>query len=37
MFSVEMSSDLLEKFRNMLAEEDDGTCVRLREYRIGGG
>lgn len=22
---------------SMLEDEDEGTCVRLREYKVGGG
>jgi len=37
MFSLSISDGLLEKLRHMLANEADGTCIRLREYKCGGG
>lgn len=37
MFTVEISGDILEKLRDMLEDEDEGTCVRLREYKVGSG
>ncbi len=37
MFTVTVSEELLEKFRTMLEDEDDDTCIRLREYNVGGG
>lgn len=37
MFTVNVSDELLDKLRGMLEEEDDGICVRLREYKVGGG
>ena len=37
MFSVSVDKDMLEKLRGMLEDEDEGTCVRLREYKVGGG
>ncbi|OIO00908.1 MAG: hypothetical protein AUJ49_08905, partial [Desulfovibrionaceae bacterium CG1_02_65_16] len=37
MFSVETSDEILEKLRGMLAEEEQGICVRLREYKAGCG
>lgn len=35
MFSVQIGNDLLEKLRHLLEDEDDGTCIRLREYKLG--
>jgi iron-sulfur cluster insertion protein len=37
MFTLETTDEILEKLREMLADEDEGTCVRLREYKVGGG
>lgn len=37
MFSVTIDKEMLEKLRSMLEDEDEGTCVRLREYKVGGG
>ena len=37
MFAVTVNEELLDKFRSMLEDEDEGTCVRLREYTLGGG
>lgn len=37
MFSVTVDKDMLEKLRGMLEDENEGTCVRLREYKVGGG
>lgn len=37
MFTVKVSEEMLEKLRVMLEDEDEGTCVRLREYKVGGG
>jgi len=37
MFSVETSDEILEKLRGMLKDEEEGVCVRLREYKMGGG
>jgi iron-sulfur cluster insertion protein len=37
MFSVNIPEEMLERLRSMLEDEDEGTCVRLREYKCGGG
>lgn len=37
MFSVSIPEAMLEKLRTMLETEDEGTCVRLREYKHGSG
>ena len=37
MFTVTVDESMLEKLRDMLEDEDEGTCVRLREYKVGGG
>ncbi|ATD82081.1 hypothetical protein CNY67_12335 [Desulfovibrio sp. G11] len=37
MFSVAIDEAMLQKLSNMLQDEDEGTCVRLREYKVGGG
>ena len=37
MFTVTVDDEMLAKLRSMLEDEDEGTCVRLREYTLGGG
>ncbi|NJB69152.1 iron-sulfur cluster insertion protein [Desulfobaculum xiamenense] len=37
MFEVTIPEEMLEKLRSMLEDEDEGTCVRLREYKHGSG
>ena len=37
MFTISTDESMLEKLRGMLADEDEGVCVRLREYKVGGG
>lgn len=37
MFSVAIPEEMLEKLRTMLEDEDEDACVRLREYKVGGG
>ena len=37
MFTVQVNDEMLDKLRAMLEDEDDGVCVRLREYKVGGG
>ena len=37
MFKVSVGDEMLEKLRSMLEDEDEGTCIRLREYRVGAG
>ena len=37
MFTVSVAESKLEKLRGMLEDEDERTCVRLREYKVGGG
>ncbi len=37
MFTVTIGEEMLEKLRSMLEDEDEDTCVRLREYKVGGG
>ena len=37
MFTVTVDESMLEKLRGMLEDEDEDTCVRLREYKVGGG
>ena len=37
MFSVSVHKELLEKLRSMLEDEEEETCIRLREYKVGGG
>lgn len=37
MFTVDINEEMLEKLRNMLEDEDEDVCVRLREYQVGSG
>ena len=37
MFTVKINDDLLANLREMLEDEDEGTVVRVREYKLGGG
>lgn len=37
MFTVTIPEEMQEKLRSMLEDEDEGTCVRLREYKVGSG
>ena len=37
MFTVTIGEEMLEKLRAMLEDEDEETCIRLREYKVGGG
>ena len=37
MFTLNVNDEMLEKLRSMLEDEDEDTCVRLREYKVGGG
>ena len=37
MFTVTIGDEMLEKLRAMLEDEDEEICVRLREYKVGGG
>lgn len=37
MFNVTIGDEMLEKLREMLEDEDDECCVRLREYKVGSG
>ena len=37
MFTETIGEEMLEKLRSMLEDEDEDTCVRLREYKVGGG
>lgn len=37
MFTVTIDEAMLEKLKDMLQDEDEGTSVRLREYKVGGG
>ncbi len=37
MFTVDIEEGMLDKLRGMLEDEDEGTYVRLREYKVGGG
>ena len=35
MFAVTVNEEMLKKLRSMLEDEDEGVCVRLREYTLG--
>ena len=35
MFTVSVNDEMLAKIGKMLKEEDAGSCVRLREYKVG--
>lgn len=37
MLTIKAEKHILDKLRELLAAEDKGTCIRLREYTIGGG
>lgn len=37
MFTVVIDEAMLQKLHAMLQDEEEGTCVRLREYKVGGG
>ena len=36
-FKVAIDGEMLDKLRSMLEDEDDETCIRLREYKVGSG
>ncbi len=37
MFELTVPEEMLDKLRTMLEDEDEESCVRLREYQVGGG
>lgn len=37
MFELSVPEEMLEKLRDMLEDEDEESCIRLREYQVGGG
>jgi hypothetical protein len=37
MFSLTITDEMLNKLQAMLDDEDEDMCVRLREYKVGGG
>lgn len=37
MFELTVPEEMLEKIHNMLEDEDDDTCINLREYKVGSG
>lgn len=37
MFTLNAADAILEKLREILEDEDEGVCIRLREYSVGGG
>ena len=37
MFNVTIDGEMLDKLRSLLEDEDEETCIRLREYKVGSG
>ncbi len=37
MFTINVADAILERLREILEDEDEGVCIRLREYCVGGG
>ena len=37
MFTLNVPEEMLEKIHTMLEDEDDDTCINLREYKVGAG
>lgn len=37
MLNIKAGKGILEKLNSLLKDEDEGTCVRLREYIVGSG
>ena len=37
MFKVTVDETMLAKLREMIEDEGDDACVRVREYKLGGG
>jgi len=37
MFTVNVETSVLDKLRAMIEDEEEGVCVRLREYKTGSG
>ena len=37
MFTLTVPEDMLERIHTMLEDEDEDTCITLREYKVGGG
>ena len=37
MFTVQGDPEILARLRTLLQGQDPGTCIRLREYTLGGG
>ena len=37
MFSLSSEQEILDRLKNMLDDEDEDICVRLREYKVGSG
>ena len=36
MLTVKAEREILDRLRELLAGEEKGACVRLREYTLGG-
>ena len=37
MTAIALSPEAKDRLRKLLAEEEPGACVRLREYKTGSG
>lgn len=37
MLTVNADAAVLEKLAGLLKNEEEGTCIRLKEYILGGG
>ena len=37
MLRVKVDNTILDRLKSLLADEPEGTCIRLREYVIGAG
>ena len=37
MFTLNVPEEMLEKIHSMLEDEDEDTCISLREYKVGAG
>lgn len=37
MIDIKVDGNILKKLSDLLKNEPDGTCIRLREYTIGSG
>ncbi len=37
MLTIKAEKAILDRLRELLSREEKGTCIRLREYTLGGG